>query len=130
MLCTIIYYPKPTLLHTCIKQIHEVPPSSHFWTSWIIRWSGLILAALPHFIFSTSTSFSLCNFLPMLTFPREGNRFDPTVQVSSYFSKSEKCGFAFSLLVYHKVKAHLQNTDIYFIFLDLISLEINRCLDM
>ena len=56
-------------------------PSSHILTSWIIRWSGLILVipSSPYFLHPIASD--LCNFAPMLPFPRDG-------KTEKLFSKS------------------------------------------
>ena len=78
-------------------------PSSHFLTPWIIRWSGLILVIpfSPYFLHPIASD--LCNFAPMLTFPREGNRFGSYNSSFLFiFPRVKNVGLLFPLLVYHK----------------------------
>lgn len=78
-------------------------PSSHFLTPWIIRWSGLILVIpfSPSFLHPIASD--LCNFAPMLTFPREGNRFGSYNSSFLFiFPRVKNVGLLFPLLVYHK----------------------------
>lgn len=79
-------------------------PSSHFLTSWIIRWSGLIPVIPSSLYFLHAIASVLCNFLPMLTFPREGNRFGSYSSGFLFiFPRVKNVGLLFPLLVYHKV---------------------------